>query len=229
MNAKILLGLAVAVLLQSNVVRAQQEPPPATPPDRPARPSREELRHELRDLPPEERQARMRELREQYARDGQPLQRPLAQQFREQNPPMGGGAAGGIGRVAMVLTPEQRASLRDASEEDRDKVRELNEQLREARKAVAEASFAKEFKEDELRARLEAAAKIDTELAIIRARSLASIEPPLSDEQIEKLKSPQPLIQRERPPGQNQGRPPGEGMEPRRPRADGNRPPPDPL
>lgn len=188
----------------------------------------------LRDLPPEERQARMRELREQYDRAGaQPGQRPLAQQLREQNPPMGGGAAGGLGRVALVLTPEQRTSLREASEEDRDRVRQLNEQLRAARKAVAEASFAKEFNEDNLRAKLDAAAKLDTELAIIRARTLASIEPPLSDEQIERLTTPQPLgeLQPPRPPGPGQGqaRPPGDGSQPRRPRGEGNRPPQDPL
>lgn len=234
MNTKILLGVAAAMLLQSNVVRAQQNPPPAGPPGGPARPNREELRQELRDLPPEERQARMRELREQNGREGQPVQRPLVQQFREQNPPMGGGAAGGLGRVAMVLTPEQRTSLRDASEEDRDRVRQLNEQLRNARRAVAEASFAKEFNEDTLRAKLEAAAKIESELAIIRARSLASIEPPLSDEQIEQLKNPPPQdeLRQQRPPGQGQGQPrprgPANGAEPR-PRGNGNRPPPGPL
>jgi Spy/CpxP family protein refolding chaperone len=231
MNAKILLGIAAVVLLQSNFVRAQ-DPQPAPPPDRPERPDTQELRQELRDLPPEERQARMRELREQYGRDGaQPGQRPLARQFREQNPPMGGGAAGGLGRVALVLTPEQRASLRDASEEDRDKVRQLNEQLREARKAVAEASFAKEFKEDELRAKLEAAAKIDTELTIIRARALASIEPPLSDEQIEKAKNPppRPQLQPDRQPGQPRPRPPGDQPVRRGPDDQGNRPPPGPL
>lgn len=234
MSTKILLGVAAAMLLQSNVARAQQNPPPAGPPGRPARLS-PELRQELRDLPPEERQARMRELRQQNGGNGQPAQRPLVQQFREQNPPMGGGAAGGLGRVAIVLTPEQRTSLRDASEEDRDKVRQLNEQLRSARRAVAEASFAKEFNEDTLRAKLEAAAKIDSELAIIRARALASIEPPLSDEQIEQLKNPPPQdeLRQQRPPGQDQVQPrprgPGNGAEPPRPRGAGNRPPPGPL
>ena len=103
---------------------------------------------------------------------------------------------------------------------------------------MAEASFAKEFKEDDLRAKLEAAAKLETELAIIRARALSSIEPPLSDEQIEKLKAPQPQgelrqgeFRQQRQPGQGQGqaRPPGDGAQPRRPQGNGNRPPPDQL
>lgn len=91
-----------------------------------------------------------------------------------------------------VLTPEQRRSLREANAENRDKVRELQEELREAREAVTEATVASKFKESNLRKKLQAASKLETELAILRARGLSKIEPPLSEEQIERIKNPPP-------------------------------------
>lgn len=206
MKSTLFLCGAVATLLLPGNLRAQ-EPEPV--PDRPDRPNIERLREELRDLPPEERRARMRELWEQNAaRQVQPGERPFAMQPRAQAPGMA--AEGGLGRVLMVLTPEQRQSLREVSEGDRQKVRELQEQLREARKAAAEAGIASEFNESALREKLEAAAKLDTELAILRARALSKIEPPLSSEQIERIKNPPPPgeLLRNRPLGSFQQPPP---------------------
>jgi len=177
-------------LLIPGVVQAQA-PKPA--PGAPDRPNFEQMREELRDLPPEERQARIREIREQFAqRQGQPGGQPLPGQARGQGM-MAGGPAANPGRVMMVLTPEQRESMREVSEANRDKVRDLEEKLRVARKAATDAGIGQKFDEAALREKLEAAAKLDIELTLLRAKALASIEPPLSEEQIQKIRNPAPM------------------------------------
>jgi uncharacterized membrane protein len=210
MKTNVILCSAIAALLLPAGLRAQPiEPEPV----RPVRPDWEQLREELRNMPPEERRERMRQWREQSAAwQGAAEDRPFANQPRFQAPGMAVGAAGGVGRVFMVLTPEQRESLREVSEADREKFRELQEQLRAARQAAAEAGIAAEFNEPALREKLEAAAKLDTELAILRARALSKIEPPLSDEQIHRLKNPPPAGEalRDRAPGRIQQPPPGD-------------------
>ena len=208
MKNNLLLSSAIIALLTTLHVQAQEAAAP--PPNQPAPPNLQQLREELRDLPPEERRARMQEFRSQNApRQGGPAAQPFAGRQGMQRPGMAAG--GGAGRLLTVLTPEQRQSLREANEENRDQTRDLQEKLREARKAVAEASFAGEFNEAALREKLEAAAKLDTELAIIRARALSQIDPPLSPEQLEQIKNPPPAVDR-RPgnqPGQFQPPPPG--------------------
>jgi Spy/CpxP family protein refolding chaperone len=184
MKKALLLCSAAVALLLPGVLRAQDPAP--VPPGQPNTP---QLREELRNLPPEERRARMRELRGENAQPGRPGNHPLVNRLAAQGPG-GMGGAGQMARIFTILTPEQRESLRDATETDREKMRDLQEKLRDARKAAAEAGFAKKFDEAALREKLDAANKLDTELAIMRARALSNIEPPLTDEQIEKLKSP---------------------------------------
>lgn len=137
----------------------------------------------------------------------------------------------GAGRVLMVLTPEQRESIRDEFEQNRDKIRELEQELREARKAAADAGLAKDFNEEELRKKLEAAAKLEIEMTLLRARALSKIEPPLSDEQIERIKNPpapgemmRERRQEQARPNPPAARPPSDQPIPRVPR-DGQRPP----
>jgi len=251
MNKRFLLCSAVAALMLPGITRAQESQPAA--PDRPDRPNWEQLREEMRNLPPEERQARIRELRERSAqRPGQPApDRPnwekLREEMRNLSPeerqariaefrerwgqpglrpesgrpnmqrPLAAGMAGSeLGRLMRVLTPEQRQSLRSASEANQDKVRELEEKLAEAQKAAMEASIARKIDEAALRSKLQAAAELNTELALLRARTLAKMEPPLTDDQIEQIKNPPPPGERlrDRPPGAFQQRPPREPLQP---------------
>lgn len=180
MKQKLLLCGALVALILPAGLRAE-DPKPAPP----EQPNRQQLREQLRDLPPEERQAKIREMREQ---GGFPQGAQGQRQFQGQ-----GGSQAGIARIAMVLTPEQRESMRTASEADREKTRELEEKIRDARKAALEATLEKNFNEDALRKKLDVAAKLDTELMLLRAKALSKIEPPLSDEQIQQIKNPPPL------------------------------------
>ena len=216
MKTKLLLCGAVGALVLSSVAVAQDAERPLN------RLNREELREELRNLPPEERQARIRELREQFGQPGGPLE-------RREFPAPGNPQAAMQGRVMMVLTPEQRESMRGNAEVNREDVRELEEKLRDARKEATEATLARDFNERVLRSKLEAAAKIETELAVLRAKALANIEPPLTEEQLEKIKNPAPManprLERrgpafDGPPGE---RPPRDEFRPGRPQPRGPR------
>jgi len=207
MNARTYACAALTALLLPGL-QAAEETQPAPPPNRPEQVDREKLREEFRNLSPEERRARMEQLRERFSQpDGQPLRRPMQQGV---NPAFGGGSATVVGRAMMVLNPEQRESLRGAMQADREKIRELEQQLREARKAAADAGIGNDFQEEELRAKLEAAAKLDMEITVLRAKALAQVQPPLTDDQIQKLKNPPPTGDRMRDP-----RP--EGFQPRPP------------
>lgn len=185
MKKKLLVLCALTALLLPAGLRAQDEnTKPAAPIDR------QQLREELRNLSPEEREVKLRELREKGVL---PAGGAGQRQFQGGQQPGMMAGAGGLGRVMMVLTPEQRESMRTASEADREKTRDLEEKARDARKAVLDATLEKNFNEDALRKKLEAAAKIDTDLMLIRAKALSKIEPPLSAEQIEKIKNPPPM------------------------------------
>lgn len=226
MNAKTYACVAaIALLLPS--LHAADEPPPTPPPNRPEPLDREKLREEFRNLSPEERRARMEELRGRFGQpNGQPFQRPMRP---DTSPAFGGGSAATAGRVMMVLNPEQRESLRGAMQADQERIRELEQQLRDARKAAADAGISRDFNEEDLRAKLEAAAKLDTEITILRAKALSQVQPPLTEDQIQRLKNPQPVgdLRRDRRPEGFEPRPPG--SPPRPPREEGNRPPNGPL
>ncbi len=211
MKPKLLLLCALTALLLPAGLRAQDEnKKPAAPVDR------QQLREQLRDLSPEAREAKLRELREQGVL---PTGGAGQRQFQGAQQPGMMGGAGGIARIMMVLTPEQRESMRATAEADREKTRELEEKARDARKAVLDATLEKKFNEAALRQKLEAAAKIDTDLMLLRARALSKIEPPLSDEQLEKIKNPPPMgdMLRQRQ-GQGTGAAPGALRDQSRPR-----------
>jgi len=179
MKQNILVLGAAAMLLLPIGLRAQDENQPTPPVDR------QRLREQLQNMSPEERQAKIRELRERGALPGDASQRAL---------PGGAGnrLGGDIERIAIVLTPEQREFVRKANEENRDKTRDLEEKVRAARRAALDATLDKKFDEAALRQKLEAAAKLDIDLMVIRSKALSKVEPPLTDEQIERIKN-QPL------------------------------------
>jgi Spy/CpxP family protein refolding chaperone len=88
-----------------------------------------------------------------------------------------------------VLTEEQRVSFREALEAQHDQTRALEEKLRTARKEVVAAGLTEKFDEDAVRQKALEAGKLEAELAVLRAKTLSKIKPPLSAEQIERLKN----------------------------------------
>jgi len=212
MKNKILMLGAIAALLLPAGLRAQDENKSAAPVDR------QQLREQLQNMSPEERQAKISELREKGVLPGGGE----AGQRQFQGGAAGSRMGGDIERIAMVLTPEQREFVRKSNEENREKTRDLEEKVRVARRAVLDATLDKKFDEAALRQKLDAAAKLDIDLMVIRAKAFSKMEPPLSDEQIEKIKN-QPMGDMARPlvgpggsgPGANRDqvrpRPPGDG------------------
>lgn len=205
----ILFCLALTATLLPATLRAQTNLPPE-------RPELQRLREELRDMTMEQRQAKLRELRERGALpEGglRPGQSPGAGQ-----PGGFGGRGAGIERIAAVLTPEQRDSMRQVAMENREKTMDLEAKIGEARKAALDAALETTLNEEDLRKKLEAVAKLETEATILRVKALAKIDPPLSAEQKEQIKNPPRMNDalRDRPPrrqidqsGEGRPRPPG--------------------
>jgi len=108
----------------------------------------------------------------------------------------GPGAAGrfsqGFERVLNVLTEEQRASMREAMVVDREKIRELEQKIRESRKELFELGLREKFDEAAVREKAAEAAKLDTEMTVLRVKAISKIRPPLTAEQIEKIKGSGP-------------------------------------
>lgn len=88
-----------------------------------------------------------------------------------------------------VLTDDQRASMRQAMEADREKIRDLELKIRDARKELFELGLREKFDEAAVREKANAAAKLDTEMTVLRVKAISQIRPPLSAEQIDKIKN----------------------------------------
>jgi Spy/CpxP family protein refolding chaperone len=97
--------------------------------------------------------------------------------------------APGYDRLMGVLTEQQRASLRAAMEEQQGKVRDLEEKLRDARKELFEAGLTQKFDEAAVREKAMEAARLDAEMSVLRVKAVSQMRPPLSAEQLEKLKT----------------------------------------
>ena len=122
---------------------------------------------------------------------------------RPQQPPGAFGRFGpGFERVMGVLTDEQRSSLREIIEGQRAQMRELEEKLRDARKDLLEAGLSEKFDEEGLRHKAMAAARLEAEMTVLRAKAFSQLRPRLSADQIEKIKKA-PL----RGPGEGQDEP----------------------
>lgn len=151
-TARILGGLAIALLLNSNPV-AQAQPNPDKP-DRP-RP-------------------------------------PLGERPRGEGPGPRFQPAPGAALMERVLTEDQRESLRTIMVSQREEQRGLQEKMRAARKELLQASLADKFDEDLVRTKALAVAKLEAELTVLLAKAMSQVQPPLSDEQIEKILNPPP-------------------------------------
>jgi uncharacterized membrane protein len=204
MKTRLLVCGALAALLLPISMNGQAPGPRA---NGPRQAEMQRLRDQLLNLPPAQRRALLRDLQDQPPpAQTVPGARPYAMQ--PGNPPPGPAAApvrpgAGPNRINEVLTAEQRRSFREATQETLKEGQELQEKIREARKAVTEATYASKFKESNLRKKLQAAAKLETDLAILRARAISKIDPPLSEEQIEWINNPPPRdeLQGPVPPG----------------------------
>lgn len=106
-------------------------------------------------------------------------------------PPQGGQGIfmAGLGPVGNVLTDEQRASFRQAMEAQRVKMRDVETKLRAARRQLLEAGLDGKFDEAAIRQQAMAVASLEAELSVIRAKAISQLQPPLSPEQVEKVKN----------------------------------------
>jgi hypothetical protein len=93
-----------------------------------------------------------------------------------------------------VLTEEQRTSYSDAMRAMSPKIMELRSQLAAAHKETFEATLTNKFDEDLIRQKALVEAKIQAEMTVLSAKAFSQIQPPLTTEQIEKIKNPQPMI-----------------------------------
>ena len=91
-----------------------------------------------------------------------------------------------------VLTDEQRASYEAALNKEHGLMVELQNRLRVARQDFVEASVGQAFDENLLRQKAIAATRLEAEMAVLRARALSQVQPPLTQEQIQKIKANQP-------------------------------------
>jgi Spy/CpxP family protein refolding chaperone len=98
----------------------------------------------------------------------------------------------GLGPLMNVLTEDQRSSLRTAMENQRAQIRELEGKRRDARRAALETTLTGKFDEEAVRARAMDVAKLDVEIAVLQAKALSQMTPPLTPGQIEKVKNAVP-------------------------------------
>jgi Spy/CpxP family protein refolding chaperone len=105
----------------------------------------------------------------------------------------GAGASGfALGGPVGALTDQQRASYEAALNRVRGNLNELQTQLRAARQDFVVTSLDQKFDENVLRQKALVAAKIEAEMAVLRAKAMSQVQPPLTPEQIEKVKGAQP-------------------------------------
>jgi len=119
----------------------------------------------------------------------QPTNPPPNRPFRQGPAPAGalGRFGPGYERLLGILTDDQRASLRAAMEQHREKVRDLEEQLRDARKEIFEAGLTKTFDEASVREKAMAAAKLEADMTVLRVKAFSQMRPELSAQQLEQL------------------------------------------
>jgi len=106
-------------------------------------------------------------------------------------------------RFRSILSEEQGESLRKKMEASRETMAELGKKLFEKRRGMMGLVLAQPVDKKAIRSAFKEVAKLESDIAIMRAEMIAAIKPPLSKEQLEKLKQP-PRRPQARP---QQGRP----------------------
>jgi Spy/CpxP family protein refolding chaperone len=92
------------------------------------------------------------------------------------------GQGGGRGQGG-VLTQEQRTQMRDAMQASRSDLAPLTEKLAAAQKEAVKAALAKDADEKTVRAKLDAVAKIQTDMALLRMKAIKEVAGSLTEEQ----------------------------------------------
>lgn len=104
---------------------------------------------------------------------------PVAFQAFAQAP--GGGGGGGM--MGGVLTQEQRTKLRESMQASQAELTPLTEKLVAAQKEALKAALAKTPDEKVVRAKIEAVAKIQTDIAMLRLKAVKEVASTITDEQ----------------------------------------------
>jgi len=103
------------------------------------------------------------------------------------------GVAGlALGGPIGSLTDQQRATYEAAMNRQRPQMQELQAQLRTARQDFVDTSVTQKFDENVMRQKALAAYRLEAEMAVLRAKALSEVQPPLSAEQIQKIRNGQP-------------------------------------
>jgi Spy/CpxP family protein refolding chaperone len=97
-----------------------------------------------------------------------------------------------IGGPVGVLTDQQRAFYFAAMKNERARLAELQSKLAAARQEVLVTSVTGKFDENLVRQKALVSARIEAEMAVVRAKVFSQVQPPLTPEQIEKIKTGQP-------------------------------------
>jgi Spy/CpxP family protein refolding chaperone len=92
-------------------------------------------------------------------------------------------AGGGRGGQGGMLTQEQRTKMRETMQASQADLTSLNEKLVAAQKDAVKAALAKDADEKSVRAKIEAVAKIQTDISMLRLKAVKEIAPTLTDEQ----------------------------------------------
>jgi Spy/CpxP family protein refolding chaperone len=147
-------------------------------------------------------------LRAQTAQTNPPLQ--IMQQRLHDQPPAQSPAVSGvsIGGPYGVLTEEQRTSYRALMKAASGQLMELNSKLVAANHDILVTSVTGTFDENLMHEKALVAARIQADMVVLRAKIFSEVQPPLTPEQAEKIKSgqtapprptQQPLLRREPP------------------------------
>lgn len=107
-----------------------------------------------------------------------------------------GGPGGGAGPNFQAqrggnlgLDDQQLQLFREATMKNSDELRKLDEKLRAAQKELVQAAIAEKYDEKAVREKAEAVAKIQIEMATLRANALAKVAPTLKPEQRDQLEN----------------------------------------
>jgi len=71
-------------------------------------------------------------------------------------------------------------------------MRELEEKLRDSRRALYQTGLLDKFDEEMVRQKAKVVAELDAEITVLRLKMLSQVKPPLSAEQLQKLSAPAP-------------------------------------
>lgn len=87
------------------------------------------------------------------------------------------------GGMRGMLTEEQRTKLREAMQSNQSEMTQLNEKLATAQKEAIKAALAEKPDESLVRAKVEAVAKIQTDIAMLRFKGVKEVKSTFTDEQ----------------------------------------------